>query len=361
MEIKSATLFKARLPLKKPFKHGSHTRRENETIFLKLTTNGLSGWGEALPREYVTEESIEQVEDSLSRYSSSLEKNKIFPSISHIEDFLNELEPPESRNMAALCALDMALLDLYGKSTRQSVSSLLYHTKKRPTRITSAPMGLDTREWKKYFYVFAGLDNIKLKISSDTPPQKINRIGSGLFKDILEPRSLRLDANGTLFPNELEEILKKVNVPIWYVEQPFPAHIPPHSDSVKLMADESLVSLEDAQDFQFDAANIRIGKNGGLLRSLEMAQKLSQKGIPYMLGSLVGETSLLSAALLHLASGLEPIITEGCYSSRILKTDPVDNSLYLTRGGKVSFDYNKPGLGISINPMIAQAQPNALF
>ena len=67
-----------------------------------------------------------------------------------------------------------------------------------------------------------------------------------------------------------------------------------------------------------------------------------------MMGSLVGETSLLSSALLHVSRITSPFLNEGCYSTRLLKSDPTDVHPSVTYKGKVKFDYSKPGLGINL-------------
>lgn len=347
MKIKQAALYIAKLPLKKPFKHGAYERTYNETIFLKLSDGNFIGYGESLPREYVTDENPEKVVENLRKYISKIPKE--FKNLEEIADFLNQCEPEDSRNMASLCGLDMALLDLYGKSKNKSISEILcyeagYEKTKEP-RVTSGPLGLNTPSWKKDFYCLAGINDIKLKITPNTNPEKIYRLRNGFIK----PKTFRLDGNCSLTPNELAGLLINARSKIDYIEQPFPVDVEnPEWKGVKFLADESLVSIEDAKTINFDAASIRIGKNGGILRTLEIIKKWEKRGKPYMLGSLVGETSLLSAALLHTASVTNPFLIEGCYSTRLLKSDPTDIHPSVTYKGKVEFDYSTPGLGINL-------------
>ena len=166
MEIKSAIMHAAKLPLKKPFKHASFTRDSNDTTFLELSDGSYTGWGEALPREYVSGETPQKVEDNLVRYASAM-RGSSFKDIKEISQFLKELEPDDSRNMASLCALDMALLDLYGKNLGKSISDLLGGNND-DVRVTSGPMGMTTPKWKKDFYVFVGVSDIKYKINRDS-------------------------------------------------------------------------------------------------------------------------------------------------------------------------------------------------
>ncbi|MDQ3331814.1 MAG: dipeptide epimerase, partial [Planctomycetota bacterium] len=63
----SLTAIHARIPLKRDVKHASHTRRENDTLLVEAQlADGGIGWGEALPRPYVTGETIESCFETLA-------------------------------------------------------------------------------------------------------------------------------------------------------------------------------------------------------------------------------------------------------------------------------------------------------
>jgi L-Ala-D/L-Glu epimerase len=348
MKIQEASIYILELRLKKKFRHGSYERNSNKTAFLELSNGTFKGYGEALPRDYVTGENIETVIECVKRYISEIPQE--IESIAQINDFLYDCEPEGSKNMASLCCLDLALLDIYSKSKQKNVSDTIeeelgYLREDKKIKVTSYPMDLDSKIWKKTLGIIAGLPDVKLKIDPDTSAQRINQIGSGLIR----PRSLRLDGNCSLEPKGLEEILKKVKVPINSIEQPFKPGVEAEIKGYKIMADESLVSLEDAKKIEFDYANIRIGKNGGILRSLDIIGRWTDRGKGYMLGSLVGETSILSSALLHIANLTNPLLIEGCYSSRALEIDPVKKPIKIKAGGNIGFNYSKPGLGMELD------------
>jgi len=348
MKIKQKNLYCTILHLKKPFKHGSFERTYNITLFTELIDEkGNKGYGESLAREYLTGEKGDDVYHNLKNYLKKLPDK--FDSLDEISEFLYELEPKNSKNMASLCGVDMALLDLYSKSNNKSLSQILCdeqgYTMKNKPKITSAVLGLDTPSWKKELYCLAGFKDIKLKITPETNPEKINKVYSGYFK----PHTFRLDGNCSFNQNQLENLLKHINVPVNYIEQPFKVGIEYKIDGARFLADESLVSLEDAENINFDAASVRIGKNGGILRALDIIKKLEQRDKPYVFGSLVGETSLLSSALLHLSLITNPFINEGCYSPILLQQDPTNKSLKPSYKGKINFNYKTPGLGINLD------------
>ena len=60
MRIRKLTAFIVRLPLKRPFKHASAAREDSHNVLVRCELNdGTSGWGEGVPRSYVTGETPE--------------------------------------------------------------------------------------------------------------------------------------------------------------------------------------------------------------------------------------------------------------------------------------------------------------
>ena len=120
--IRRIELFRVRVPLKKEIKHASHSRTESENLVVRVElANGQAGYGEGVPRSYVTGETIESTFATLARHDWARK-------VGHPRDFaevvrcLELLTVPEieadSRGMAgnaARCALEVALLDAYGR------------------------------------------------------------------------------------------------------------------------------------------------------------------------------------------------------------------------------------------------------
>ncbi len=354
MKISGFEITQRTIGLKHKFKHASQTRESNDFVFFSVESKKHRGYGEALPRAYVTGETPESVADNLRKYANKFPSS--LESLAEINDFLYSCESDESRNMASLCALDLALLDLYGKTKGKSVSVLLEEErglKRKDIRITSGPIGLEASAVKRDLYILYGLKDIKLKVDPETSAETINRMGRGrlfLGLEFLRPRTLRLDGNcsfssedfNNLFDNEENPIEAKIS----YFEQPFPRNYNYHIR--REMADESLISLRDARTIEFGSANIRVGKNGGILRTFDIINCWEKRNKEYMIGSLVGETSLLSTALMHVASHSSPLVIEGCYSTRMLKEDPCDKHVSLRFRGRVKFNYEAKGLGVNL-------------
>jgi muconate cycloisomerase len=58
MHIRELTAYVVRLPLKRKFAHASAVREDSENVLVRCElANGIEGWGESVPRSYVTGES----------------------------------------------------------------------------------------------------------------------------------------------------------------------------------------------------------------------------------------------------------------------------------------------------------------
>src|SRR5881227_448729 len=60
MRIVELTASQVRIPLRKPFRHASFTRTSTDNVLVRcVLENGIVGFGEGVPREYVTGETID--------------------------------------------------------------------------------------------------------------------------------------------------------------------------------------------------------------------------------------------------------------------------------------------------------------
>src|SRR5438874_9417864 len=68
MRIVELTAFHVRVPLKRVIRHASHVRTETDNVLVRCTlSDRTSGYGEGLPREYVTGETIDSALELLKR------------------------------------------------------------------------------------------------------------------------------------------------------------------------------------------------------------------------------------------------------------------------------------------------------
>src|SRR5438270_13009823 len=68
MRVKELTALHVLIPLRKPIRHASHTRTETDNLIVRcLLEDGTAGYGEGVPREYVTGETIDSAVALLKR------------------------------------------------------------------------------------------------------------------------------------------------------------------------------------------------------------------------------------------------------------------------------------------------------
>jgi muconate cycloisomerase len=194
-----------------------------------------------------------------------------------------------------------------------------------------------------------GMRQIKVKgcgaIESDL--KSLSQIRRWMPPDV----DLRLDLNGSLTPataNDYFSRLAKHHPTVTWIEQPFSKDAWIQSAALQrnfgeqftFCADESVCTLEDleraASTGAFRAINLRIAKHGGLVATQAIWRQARQLGLATQLGCLVGETTLLAAAGLHLAAATPHLrYHEGCFGRRLLAWDVVQPSLVFGYGGKV--------------------------
>src|SRR5829696_6309173 len=119
-------LFAVDLPFKVAFRHAAAARTTSESLFLRVRLdNGAEGWGEALPRAYVSGESREQAFALLRDRILPALVGQSFRSLPEAVSFLEKCDgkaPPEWVNAevpqtSAWCSVDLALLDAFGKAS----------------------------------------------------------------------------------------------------------------------------------------------------------------------------------------------------------------------------------------------------
>jgi muconate cycloisomerase len=356
------------LPFRHAFRHSAATRATSESLFLKCVTDtGAVGFGESLPREYVTGEtrdgSFALLREAILPRLIGME----FDSMVEVFGFLSACDgksPPEwvsaqTPQTAAWCVVDLALLDAFGCAFEQPVrlaERALDDVALRYGGVVSASAG-----WKLAISLLKlrayGLMDVKLKVGKRDVVSCAR-----LARRILPKRStLRVDANmAWTVPEALERIQALERVGVQCVEQPLPA-----SDlegqarlvretHTEIMADESFndgASLELLVNRRAcTGINVRISKCGGLVAAARRCNEALSAGLTIQIGCQVGESSLLSAAQLILLSATpQAQYLEGCYGKHLLREDPVHPGLQFSRGGRPPKLPEGAGLGVRVN------------
>ena len=341
--------------------HSLASRNFTENILVEIRSrSGISGFGESIPRKYVTGETIDSVFDSSGALLSIL-KDKQFSSPDEIIDCIHDMSASESglRNPAALCAVELALLDLAGKVWDMPVSDIIGLEKTGdPLKYSLIVPFMDDTTFD-YFFMQAkdfGFDNIKIKVGPQNPSGLVARVRNILGDDV----ELRVDANCSWDRSNAEGFMKELaGLGVVSVEQPLPADDLEGSanlrskDLMLVTLDESVFSESSVHKIAelgaCDMINVRISKCGGLLGSMNLIKIAHENGIKIQLGAHVGESCILSAAGTHLAAGNRSFRwLEGCFGKHLLKKGLCADQIQFTRGGLLN-PPEGPGLGITID------------
>lgn len=367
MKVRAIHLYHVRIPFRMTFRHAKAERSYSENVVAAVDLiSGERGFGEAVPRDYVTGETLASAMDALKQGAPSV-FHHTFISPASLMDYLQPPEGTEEGRLrvagnAARCALELALLDAGGKHFRKSVAELLGlasppETLPRYSGVISAET-VGAATWSAVKMRLFGFPHVKAKVGfgweADLAMVQRLRLALGPRKD------LRLDANGAWAPEEATEIIRALEeFNISAIEQPLPkgetAQMPALRSRVKapLMLDESLCTVEDArraaEEGWGDLFNIRISKCGGMTPSLKIAGIARDKKLGFQIGCQVGETGILSAAGRHLAALLpDARYLEGSYDRFLLAHNLTARDVSFGYGGRAK-PLSGPGLGIAVS------------
>ena len=372
VKISSACLYSLRIPFKNPFTHSLSRRLYSDSIVLKLTSDcGTVGFGEAVPREYVTGESVSSCLKHIQNYLLPALRLKELPESGALrngllEEISNIIPDAEIAGIIALNAsrtvVELALIDCILKQEGKSLNCILEPISKSVTysAVISAESVETVRKTAAYCRKI-GMRSVKIKAGSGDDYARISSVREILGDDV----SLRIDANGAFdIAGALDLISRIHHLRIDSIEQPIPrgnakelARVRENSP-IPVMVDESLITIKDAIDLienkSCDLFNLRISKNGGIFHTLHLADIAGEAGIGVQLGCQVGEMAILSAAGRHLAAHLPSLrFIEGSYGDFLLAEDISEEPVNFGFAGNAPLLHGK-GLGIKVRDDILE-------
>jgi L-alanine-DL-glutamate epimerase-like enolase superfamily enzyme len=355
------------IPFKYSFSHASADRNRSSSVFVEIKRGRYVGIGEGCPRGYVTGETIEGAIQWIKSIRNSL---KNITTITGLKGWELSNESRINKNPSAWCAVETALIDLIGKESGKTVNDLLdipaTTTNQNITAVISdGNIGFVDALLQKCLDF--GFTDFKIKFSGNI--QKDLEKTVLLNDNLSDDHSVRVDFNNAFSSKEIDafiEYLDALNYNFAAIEEPFE----PYAFSamrkiielykVPMVLDESFMLIRDFDRLdQHDnfIPNIRISKLGGLLRTLSSVEIANRNQIPIILGSLVGETSILSRLWIVVAGHYGPNIyaAEGAYSTHLLEADITEFPIIVEPPGVINVPetiMKSPGLGIEILPEI---------
>lgn len=370
MKIKAIETFLVTLPFRISFGHSLATRAKSTNLIVRVTLeDGTQGYGEGVPRDYVTGENAEiaehNVESIYAPHFVGFDVSDKATVVRKLEETAAELGLENRPQGASWCALELAVLDATAKAHQislaawfgQVVTPVIRYGGVVPFGGKNALLGM------LLFYRIYGFDTVKIKVGGTELANDVAKVA--MARKILGPNAtIRVDSNCAWTADETlraAEAFEKYNVASY--EQPVPPDdlkgLKRVTDSIAaaVMADESLCTIEQAQMLASEgicnAFNIRISKVGGFLAAQKMVAIAQRHNISCQLGAQVGESGILSAAA-RIFGSINPRFAnyEGSMNGFLLKSDLTNETLTVGVGGYGDLSFakaNRFGLGVSIS------------
>jgi muconate cycloisomerase len=346
------------------FSHSLKNGDSSKNVIVEIVAEGgsLIGYGEGAPRPYVTGESHESIPKSVDLFL----KDGSFPwslrRVQEIWEFVDGLRDEPQHN-AALCGLELALLDLLGKNERRSVAEYLPKAFASESVFYGAilPLAHPARiEEMSRLIKALQISQVKVKMGRDL---KTNRsILDSVFSVLDGDCHLKVDVNGAWDrETALNHLTLLAGYRVGVVEQPVAPGSPEIAEvssriracEAKVMADESACSFQQVkalvEEGHYNMINVRLSKCGGFRRSLRIIDFLRNKGVPYQVACQLGESGILSAAGRTLSLLCkDALYHDGSNDDFLLKENVTTQNVSFGRGGKAG-PLGGVGLGVEVN------------
>ena len=359
-------VFHRRSPFRFRIRHAHGERSANEGLVIRISgvVDGrqIFGLGEALPRSYVTGETVD---GSLVHCQALFEKLAVPVMVAAtseggrlegaIDLLIDAWSTVSSTNQLAVwSAFDVALFDWVSKVLDLSPERLLRETRSKiesrcgsHSRSTKDPLFLAdntvarratipmVRPWLAAMLTFGyrcfGFKHFKVKVGD---PQSIQRVG--MVIRCMGPRAdVTLDANQGYSAAAAQEFLNLIFQKHSVLRQRLVAFEDPvgpadaeslalfgRNTGVVIMADEVLSGEESCRAFalcpEVSIWNIRVGKCGGITGALMAADQASRAGARVAFGALVGEDRVLGASANLLSTQVSSLWMEESFSELVL-------------------------------------------
>lgn len=359
--VVAVELYTAEHRFRKPFSTSGWTVESRRVLYLLLKDSvGRTGIGEAAPLESFGTEPFDACALTLKRHAPTLvgcplSRDSFAAAFS---SRLSDMSAPTAR-----FAMETALLDLLGRQSGLSLSSLLGGEVSENrilvnTVIPAGPVSDTARAAREA--ARSGYTCIKLKVGGGTigdDVQRLEAVRDAVGDDVL----IRLDANGAWDrETALDALDRFVPFDVEYVEQPVPptniedlAFLKEHSP-LAIAADESIASIAEARMLlAADACDVFILKPmalGSMLECRRFAEEARVCWKKTVFTSLL-DSSVGRHAVAHLAASL-PQVTQhhhGLGTGSLLVTDVHGDDIH---GGMFMLP---DGSGLGIEPDLSIA------
>ena len=356
MRIKTIEPIAIGLPMKKPVKMAGETVARADNVLVRIESDdGFVGWGEAASAPTMTGETVASMMAAVDHVAAGLLGRAA-------DDFAGAAAAMDALiygNSGAKAAIEIALHDLVGRAAGKPVHALLGVKRRNRIALLTVLSGGSTagdvheaQERKA-----AGYRIYKVKVGTGTPEADAARtmaVCRALGDDCL----VSADANqGWSAEEALRYVRAVADCGLGFFEQPVRARdlegmaSAAAASRILIGADEGIHSLDDiARHHAANAAqgaSLKAIKLGGLRALLDASRLCDRLGMRVNISCKTGESSVASAAALHVAAVVPAIAWGLTVTSPALAEDVAIEPLRMDDGHINVFD--RPGLGVDVD------------
>ncbi len=327
------------LPLAHTFTISRESITSQPTLVVELIQDGVSGYGEATSNKYYGF-TIDRMARGLAALRPQLEAAQL----TEPTTLWQQLQPALAADPFALCAVDQAAHDLWGKLRNEPVWKL---------------WGLTTDKTPLSNYTI-GIDKIDVMVAkmNEFPGWPIYKIKLGTGRDLEIVRELRkhttatfrVDANcGWTAEQAIAYAPELKSLGVEFIEQPLQAdrwddlRRVRENSVLPIIADESCIVESDVSRCHgvFHGINIKLVKCGGLTPACRMIAEARRLGLSVMVGCMTESTVGISAI-----AQLLPLLDYVDMDGAVLLAKDIADGVRLDRGRCIYPD--RPGNGVTL-------------
>lgn len=284
------------------------------SVLVRLTDDdGLQGWGQSVPVETWTYETVESVESTLRQYLAGAVLGADPADLGAVHARMERAIRPSFSVGQPLCkaAIDLACHDLWGKSAGKSVSGLLGGAKRSEVKLswTVQASALEAAQTQLEQGRAAGYENFNIKLGPpQTPAYDLELVR---LVHAFAPAGFHwADANTSYdLDTALAQAPRLADLGLKALESPLPPNRIRDYQKLRrqgalpILMDEGIVSPVEVAEFialgMFDGIAMKVARCGGLWHASRIVDLLRENGLLVFASGLT-DPELSLAASIHL-------------------------------------------------------------
>jgi L-alanine-DL-glutamate epimerase-like enolase superfamily enzyme len=332
------------------------------SIVVRLTDeNGVQGWGQSVPVETWTYETVETAATTLRHYLAPAILGANPSDLVEVHQRMERAIRPSFSVGQPLCkaALDLACYDLWGKQTNRSVSKLIGGAKENRLKLSwtiQAPTLADA-ETQLALARAGGYDSFNIKLGYPQTPQydlEVVRLVCNFA-----PNGFHwVDANTNYDVDTALAIAPKLaDAGLKGLESPLPPNLIRGYQTLKrqgalpILMDEGIVSPVEVAEFialeMFDGIAMKVARCGGLWNALRIVTLLAETDLLVFASGLT-DPDLSLAASVHLFAWAGLNIPAALNGPQYLSGRGTTDPAFRPNGDMIPVP-TAPGLGVTVD------------